>query len=77
MSVATEERTLLVSAHSEMREIAKLLLSLKGVTVEYPDSSEMTDAEILTEMHDALRQARTELVGALDQPMIKMLLKRV
>lgn len=77
MSVATEERALLVSAHSEMREIARLLLSLRGATAEYRDSSEMTDAEILTEMRDALQNARAEIVPALEHPMIKMLLKRV
>lgn len=75
MTAITEERALLVETHAAMREIAATLVSVQGGTVDYRASSDMTDAEILVEMRDALQAAQREILPALQHPMIKPMLK--
>lgn len=75
MQAITEERALLVECYGLMRKIAGSLMAVQGGTVEYRDSSTMTDAEILTEMRAALMAADTEILPALEHPMIKPMLK--
>lgn len=75
MSAVSEERALLIEAHNVMREIAAMFLTLQGGTVDYRDSSEMTDAELLLEMRDALTSARDEIGPALQHPAIKPMVR--
>jgi hypothetical protein len=75
MKAITEERALLVDCYTAMREIAGTLASVQGASVEYRNPEEMTGAEILTEMRDALHAAQREIMPALEHPMIKPMLK--
>lgn len=75
MPAITEERALLEECYTAMREIASQLASMQGGTTEYRDVEELTDAEMLTEMRDALHVVGKQVGPALKSPMIKQMLK--
>lgn len=76
MNAITEERALLVECYTAMREIAVMFASVQKVSTSEPrDVDTMSEADMLTEMRDALHAVEQQIGPALKTPMVKQMLK--
>lgn len=77
METRTGERALIVECHQTMSAIAATFQNMAGKGVDPTDYNAASDAELLTEMRDALVSVQAQIGPALENPMVQMMLRRM